>query len=266
MKKVISAINKHTTLIARGSKYYDSYKSSLPVKASVSDNVDYFEKDSKHRAIYSIYDLTPDIDEFSFIAPNATILGEVKISSNVQVGYNSVIRGDINKVNIDRLTAIGDHVVIHTANSLPTGLPASVEVGPYCIIQNRVSLYSCHIEKNVFIGHGSVILEGSRIEQGAVILPNSVVPPGRLIPAHQIWGGNPVQYVRDLKQGEVFSNFANAYLLWDITNSHLETFTIYNYNYLERESFKEDLDLAPEDMVTFKDGSQEKLDNYHYLC
>ena len=65
------------------------------------------------------------------------------------------------------------------------------------------------------MGHNSVILEGSRIEEGAVILPNSVVPPGRIIPSNQIWGGNPVRYVRDLKTNEVFTNYANTLRIWD---------------------------------------------------
>ena len=54
----------------------------------------------------------------------------------------------------------------------------------------------------MFIGANSVILEGAKLENGAVILPNSVVPPGRLIPAQQVWGGNPIKYVRKAKDQE----------------------------------------------------------------
>ena len=234
----------------KGEKYFDNfYTSNLPVKNNLSDNVDYFEKESKHRNVYNIYDIEPRISYYSFIAPNSTIIGEVSISKGCQVGYNSVIRGDINSVYLEESVCIGDHVVITTANSLPTGLPASVNLGRQTIVQNRVSLHSCTTGKTVLIGHGSAILEGTIIEEGSVILPNSVVPPGRIIPSHQVWGGNPVQYVRDLKPGEVFSNMANAYALWDVAAYHIDTFTPTNYTYLDREASREDLDLAPEEIV-----------------
>lgn len=259
IKSIFSRFSYNNDL-KKAPKYFDSfYNSKLPVKNNLSDNVDYFEKDSKHRSIYNIFDLHPQINYYTFIAPNATIIGEVNIKMGCQVGYNSVIRGDINAVNIEESTCIGDHVVITTANCLPTGLPASVNLGRQNIIQNRVSLHSCTTNKTVFIGHGSVVLEGSIIEEGSVILPNSVVPPGRIIPASQVWGGNPVQYVRDLKAGEVFSNLANSYALWEIGSYHSDTFTPTNFTYLDREALKEDLDLSPEDIIGINYKSEIKL-------
>lgn len=80
--------------------------------------------------------------------------------------------------------SIGERSVIHTATSLPTGIPAEVSIGNFVVVQNNCSLYSCTIGSNVLIGHRSVVLEGSKIENGAAIGPNSVVPPGRIIPAN----------------------------------------------------------------------------------
>lgn len=134
--------------------------------------------------------------------------------------------------------------MIHTANSLPTGLPAGVSIGAHCTIQNNCSLYSCHIENEVFIGANSVIMEGCRIEKGAVILPNSVVPPGRLIPAKQVWGGNPVEFVREVTESEGFANYNSTYYQWNVSESYLEEFSPYSYNYLLEESTREDLDLT----------------------
>ena len=54
-------------------------------------------------------------------------------------------------------------------------------------------------------------MQGSRIERGAVVLPNSVVPPGRLIPGGQVWGGNPVTFVRSLSEKEQLDNYAASY-------------------------------------------------------
>lgn len=139
--------------------------------------------------------------------------------------------------------------MIHTANSLPTGLPAGVSIGSHCTIQSNCSLYSCHIENEVFIGANSVIMEGCRIEKGAIILPNSVVPPGRLIPARQVWGGNPVEFVREVTESEAFANYNNTYFQWQVSESYLAEFTPHSYNYLLKESTREDVDLDEAKML-----------------
>ena len=98
------------------------------------------------------------------------------------VWYNSVVRGDINSVRVGKFVCIGDNTVVHTAASLPTGMPAGVTIGNNTTIGARCTLYSCQIEEDVMIGDRCVILEGAKIEKGAQLAPGSVVPPGRLIP------------------------------------------------------------------------------------
>lgn len=66
----------------------------------------------------------------------------------------------------------------------------------FSVISSGCTLYSCSIRDRVFVGANSVILEGAIIESGATILPNSVVPPGRVVPAGQVWGGNPIKFIR----------------------------------------------------------------------
>jgi carbonic anhydrase/acetyltransferase-like protein (isoleucine patch superfamily) len=176
-------------------------------------------------------------------------VGEVSLSDFVSVWHNVVIRGDINVVRILTMTSIGDRTVIHTANSLPTGIPAIVHIGSHVTIQAGCSLYSCIIEDECFIGANSVIMEGSRIEKGAIILPNSVVPPGRLIPAAQVWGGNPVQYIRDAKESEIFANYAYTLQIYELSQIYYNQFTPWSYSYLQKETTKDDLDLRPEDMI-----------------
>jgi hypothetical protein len=87
-------------------------------------------------------------------------------------------------------------------------------------------------------------MEGCRIEKGAIILPNSVVPPGRLIPARQVWGGNPVEFVREVTEAESFANYNSTYYQWEVSKSYLNEFTPYAYNYLLEEASREDMDLT----------------------
>jgi len=101
--------------------------------------------------------------------------------------------------------------VIQTACSLPHGLAQSVNIGKNVTIEPKCSIYSCIIDDDVVIGHGSVIMAGARLERGCQILANSVVTPGRLIPAGQVWGGSPVTFVRELSQEEQAQNYAKSY-------------------------------------------------------
>jgi gamma-carbonic anhydrase len=176
-------------------------------------------------------------------------VGEVSVSDFVSIWHNVVIRGDINVVRILTMTSIGDRTVIHTANSLPTGIPAVVHIGSHCTIQAGCSLYSCIIEDECFIGANTVVMEGARIEKGAIILPNSVVPPGRLIPAGQVWGGNPVQYIRDAKESEIFANYAFTLQIYELSQIYYNQFTPHSYSYLQKEITSDDLNLRPEDLV-----------------
>jgi carbonic anhydrase/acetyltransferase-like protein (isoleucine patch superfamily) len=78
----------------------------------------------------------------------------------------------------------------------------------------------------VFIGAGSIIGEGCRIEKGAIIAPNSFVPPGRLIAGGQLWSGNPVKFVKELSDKEIYSTYIRSYSQWNLAQSHLSDFNL----------------------------------------
>ena len=204
-------------------------------------------EESKHRHKLPLYDLHPKTEN-NWIAPNATVIGEVTLRRWVSVWYNAVIRGDINGVDINNFTSIGDNTVIHTAASLPTGMPAKVHIGRNCTIGAGCTIYSAHIEDDVVIGDKSVILEGARLESGCEIAPGSVVPPGRLIPAKQLWGGNPVQFIKDLDIGEAWSNYTRSYVNTSLAETHKNEFTLWNSAYLERDATLEDVHIEDQDL------------------
>jgi carbonic anhydrase/acetyltransferase-like protein (isoleucine patch superfamily) len=213
--------------------------------------VAYQEELSKHRMKLSLYDLEPRTEN-AWIAPNATLIGEVIIRRWATVWYNSVIRGDINRVEVSNFSSIGDNSVVHTAASLPTGMSAKVYIGSNVTIGSGCTLYSCHIEDDVFIGDRCVILEGARVEKSAMLAPGSVVPPGRLIPAKQLWAGNPVEFVKDLTLGEIWSNYSYSYVAVSLGDAHRNEFTQWASNYLKRESNLEDVELRDDELDTMQ--------------
>lgn len=94
---------------------------------------------------------------------------------------------------------IGNNCVLHTAASTTSGLPASLEIQDDVVVQHGCTLYSCVLKEKAYIGQNSVVLEGAIVEEGAIISPNSVVPPGRVVPTMQVWGGNPIKFIRHVK-------------------------------------------------------------------
>jgi carbonic anhydrase/acetyltransferase-like protein (isoleucine patch superfamily) len=122
----------------------------------------------------------------------------VIVSKWATIWYNVTIRAEMNPVRIGHFSSIGDGTTINTAHALPHGLACSVNIGKNVTIEANCSINSCIIDDDVIVGSKSVIMPGARLERGCQILPNSVVPPGRLVPAGQIWGGNPIAFVRNL--------------------------------------------------------------------
>ena len=157
-----------------------------------------------------LYDCIPVVQD-AWVAPNASLVGDVMVSKWATVWYNVTLRGEMNPIRIGHFSSIGDGTTINASHTLPAGLTTSVNIGKNVTIEAGCSIHSCIIDDDVVIGAGSVIGQGSRIERGAVILPNSVVPPGRLIPGGQVWGGNPVTFVRDLSESEMTDNYAASY-------------------------------------------------------
>ena len=142
----------------------------------------YQEELTKHRHRLPLYDLDP-ITENAWVAPNATVVGEVLILKYSSIWYNAVVRGDLNKVHILDFVSIGENSVVMTSSSLPTGMPASCKIGSNTVVENNCTIISADIAEDCYIGAHSTILEGAKIERGAHIAPYTVVPPGRLIPA-----------------------------------------------------------------------------------
>jgi carbonic anhydrase/acetyltransferase-like protein (isoleucine patch superfamily) len=115
-------------------------------------------------------------------------------------------------------------------------MSAKCFIGYNVTIGSKCTLYSCHIEDDVFIGDNVVILEGARLEKGCMIASGSVVPPGRLIPSNQLWGGNPVEHIKDLNVGEVWANYAYSYINVALGESHRNEFALWSSAYLQKSS------------------------------
>lgn len=136
----------------------------------------------------------------NFIAPNAAVIGNVTIGEGSSIWYNTVLRGDINSIEIGRNTNIQDNAVVHVAKihqDIPTKIGDSVTIGPAAII------HACTIKNQCIIGTGAQVLDGAVIEEKSIITAGSIVTKGKRVPAGQIWTGVPARYLRDLTPEEI---------------------------------------------------------------
>lgn len=157
-----------------------------------------------------LYDSVPQVTD-AWVAPNATLVGDVIVSKWATIWYNVTIRAEMNVVRIGHFSSVGDGTNIYSTHALPHGLSSSVNIGKNVTIEAGCSIHSCIIDDDCVIGAGSVVGPGARIERGAVLLPNTMVPPGRLIPSGQVWGGNTATFVRDLSEKEMNENYMASY-------------------------------------------------------
>lgn len=115
------------------------------------------------------------------------------------------------------------------------------------------------LEYGAYIGHNSVIMEGAIIQKGAIVAPNSVVPPGRVVKERQVWGGNPIKYVRKAMEQEGFVTLDYARHVNLLAQEYRDTFLPYNNAYLYRHGPSEPLNRY----VSTSNWQQTDSDNFY---
>lgn len=139
----------------------------------------------------------PQIPHSAFVAPTATLLGNVKLGEQASVWYGTVLRGDVMPITIGARTNIQDLCVAHGT----TGKHA-VKIGDDVTVGHRVVLHGCTVANRCLIGMGAVILDGATIGEGAIVAAGAVVPPGMDVPAGKLVAGVPAKEIRDVSAEE----------------------------------------------------------------
>ncbi|HSN66800.1 MAG TPA: gamma carbonic anhydrase family protein [Fusibacter sp.] len=140
---------------------------------------------------------TPVVHADCFIADSAAVIGQVRLEQGANIWYNTVVRGDVEPIDIGENTNIQDLSVIHTSHGHPVCIGNGVTVG------HRAICHGCTIEDNVLIGMGAIVLDGAHIESDVVIGAGSLVPPNKRIPSGSLVMGSPAKVVRALTEEEI---------------------------------------------------------------
>lgn len=141
---------------------------------------------------------TPKIDSSAFIAPNATLIGEVEIGAMCGIWFGAILRGDGPGIRIGDNSNLQDGTVIHVSNrKLGTTVGRNVTVG------HMVMLHACELQDECFVGMHSTVLDGAVVESGAMVAAGALVSPGKIVRKGELWAGNPAQKLRNLTERDL---------------------------------------------------------------
>lgn len=132
-----------------------------------------------------------------FIAPDAHVIGDCRLGTDVNIWFGAVLRGDNEPIIIGKRSNIQEGAVLHTDPGFP------LEIGEECTIGHRAILHGCVIGDGSLIGMGSTILNGARIGRGCLVGANALITEGKEFPDYSLIVGSPAKVIRMLDDAAV---------------------------------------------------------------
>lgn len=158
-------------------------------------------------SLYKYKTFSPTIEENVFIAKSAEIIGRSHLSKNVNIWFNTVVRGDINKIEIGKNTNVQDLCLLHTSKKFPLIIGCNVSIGHNAI------LHACTVEHSCLIGMSATILDGAIVGKNSIVAAGSLVPPGKVYEEGSMIMGSPAVVTRKLTESERFQ-YGNHYKIY----------------------------------------------------
>ena len=150
-------------------------------------------------SLFRLGDKSPRVPEDVFVAPGATIVGDVELGHHASVWFASVIRADTELIALGDETNVQDGCILHTDEGIP------MRIGPRVTVGHRVMLHGCTIDEECLIGIGAVLLNRSRIRKHSLVGAGALVTEGKEFPERSLILGSPARAVRTLTDEEVAS-------------------------------------------------------------
>ncbi len=149
--------------------------------------------------IYALDGTSPRFDdpESNWIAPDATLIGRVRLGRNAGIWFGAVIRGDNEPIQIGEDTNVQEHTVMHTDPGFP------LSIGKGCTIGHKAMLHGCTIGDNSLIGMGAIVLNGAKIGRNSLVGAGALVTEGKEFPDGSLIVGAPAKAVRSLNDNAI---------------------------------------------------------------
>ena len=162
--------------------------------------------------ILPVNNVMPQFGENCFIAPNATIVGNVTTGNDCSIWFNAVIRGDVNAITMGNKVNVQDGAVIHcTYEKHATTIGNNVSIGHNALV------HGCTLHDNVLIGMGSIVMDGCVVNSNSIIAAGAVLLENTVVEAGSIYAGVPAKKVKNISQelinGEI-NRIATNYVMY----------------------------------------------------
>ncbi|MES2771709.1 MAG: gamma carbonic anhydrase family protein [Pseudomonadota bacterium] len=148
-------------------------------------------------AIYRLGEQEPAIHAQTWIAPNAVVVGDVRLARNVSVWWNATLRGDHDPIIIGENSNVQDGAVLHTDDGAPLTIARNVTIG------HLVMAHGCTIGEGSLIGIGAILLNHAVIGKNSIVGANTLIPEGKVYPDRSLIIGSPGKVVRSLSDEEL---------------------------------------------------------------
>lgn len=195
------------------------------------------DKHCRHQRVLPLSaDHAPSIAPDSFVAPSATVVGNVEVWPKASVWYNCVVKGDVNLVRIGAYSNIQDDSVVEEAlQPLGPDHDGSTIIGHYVTVGHKCILRACTIEDECLVGMGSILEEGAYMETQSMLGAGSVLKKGARVKSGELWAGNPAEKKRDLKpeEKEALKKGAEGYRI--VAAEHDDVFFLPQHGHLDAE-------------------------------
>ena len=149
--------------------------------------------------IYELDGQKPDLPEAGryWIAPNATVIGKVRLNLDCSVWFGAVLRGDNEWIELGERSQIQDNATLHVDPGFP------ISIGPNCVIGHNVVLHGCTVGANSLIGMGAIVLNGARIGANCLVGAGALVTEGKTFAENSLIVGAPARSIRTLDEGAI---------------------------------------------------------------
>ena len=158
--------------------------------------------------IYSLEGKAPTLQGRVYVAPTASVIGNVTLADESSVWWGAVLRGDYDPIIIGTRTNIQDNCIVHMDEDFPVTIGSRVTVG------HKAVLHGCTVGDNSLIGINSVVMNGVTIGENCLIGSNTLITEGKTIPPGTLTLGSPGKVVRDLTAEEIeeLTDFSDRYV------------------------------------------------------
>lgn len=157
---------------------------------------------------------TPTVADTAWVAPTATVIGDVTIGDRTGVFYSAVVRGDTTTITVGQGSNLQDGVVLHADPDFPCTVGSGVSIGHAAVV------HGCTIEDDCLIGMGAVVLNGAVVGRGSMVAAGAVVLEGARIPPGSLVAGVPGKVRRELSPEEQAGVRENARHYTELTAAH----------------------------------------------